>query len=387
MRSISIVWVGNVACATHQLSNPKIPVESEMPSVDLRNAYPAPPEGSETQSFGINASESTGNRVRSCRRVFCRSAKFMLLLGSTVSLGACEGAFEGLLYPAGIVGAPSPYTEMSEEIEELEDASNSEAIERYMVLFDDPNTSDEDRHRLRNNIVTARLQLIDLNYHQFVLALNTHRNSRNILLESVGLGLTAAASVVGGQAAIQALSATATGVGGLNATLDAELYYAQTLPVIITQMEADRARERQEIVGNLERSVGDYPLFLALSDLDSYYRAGSLHGAIVGLTSGSGSDLEEANKDIQGDLTLFQRRIELAQFASTSLTPERAVEILDLSLPEGESGATFALVEESWPVDPQSPSSAKTFIVQLLLNQTFRVEDLTKWEEAIRPAS
>lgn len=312
----------------------------------------------------------------------------VVLSFGVLGVSGCNGAFDGLIQPAGLVGAPPVYTDVDDELAELEQASNADAISRYTNLVDQADASDQ-RKQIRNNIVSARLQIIDMNYHRFVQALHLHRNSRSVLLETIGLGLTAAASVVGGQAAIQALAVSATGVGGLNATLDAELYYAQTLPAIISQMEADRNRIRERIVESLSTDDSDYPLFLAFSDLDSYYRAGSVHGAIVGLTRSTGNELQTVNDQIAeareaASPDNIRRKIIIAELAQ-ELDEDRALEIAQALPSQGELPEIFNLLSRQFPDYQNNAAQARQMMFHLLTSQTFKSEDLTAWEQAIVP--
>ena len=334
----------------------------------------------------INNSKGSGlNMMRDLLSIFgiCRmhrDARAIILIGAALMVGGCSGTLGELFQPAGLFGAPDRSIDVDEDIESLVQYAGGDVVAGYEQAGADPQA----RREYRNRVVTARLRLIDLNYQNFIELLHAQRSTRNVVLDTVGLGLTAAASVVGGQAAIQALSATATGIGGVNATLDSEVYYDHTLPIMITQMEAERARVRERILDGLQKNDGDYPLFLAMSDLDQYYRAGSIFGAIIGLSRDSGAKLEENTEGeaLALDATSMALRRRLVGLAE-ELTPERALAIAQDLPSQGQSDEQFLIIANTTPNYQEDGAAAQRLILLVLGTQIFTEADLLKWEEAL----
>lgn len=82
----------------------------------------------------------------------------------------------------------------------------------------------------------------------------------------------------------------------------------------MAQMVADRAKIEAKIRAGLLKSDGEYPLHLALSDLEKYYQAGTITSAIASL----GQTVGETAKQAEVELT----RIRDQQFVAKS-TQER----------------------------------------------------------------
>ena len=100
-----------------------------------------------------------------------------ILIGSVFIISACSSGYQVLFEPAALVGAPDRFSDVSDERERLESFLKGDVIGNYI---DHPNPE-----QYRNQVVTARLYLTDLEYQEFIQALHANRVSRNIVLESL----------------------------------------------------------------------------------------------------------------------------------------------------------------------------------------------------------
>lgn len=154
----------------------------------------------------------------------------------------------------------------------------------------------ENRQRAyRNRVLSAWLMAIDMRYDAFRRDLSRGKKGTNVGLDLLTLGLTGTASVW--SSAATELSAAATGVGGARASVDRELYFDKTLPVLISYMDAERLRLRGRIMEGMKAKVGDYSLEQGFSDLWLYQSAGSLDRAIGKAAEGAADEREEAEYD------------------------------------------------------------------------------------------
>jgi hypothetical protein len=156
---------------------------------------------------------------------------------------------------------------------------------------------------LRNNIVTARIFAIDANFHKFVRELTTEQNLSNVGIDWAAIGLASAGAVVGSLQTKAILATISAGLLGAKASFDKEVFYNKTIPALITLMEAQRKIVLAQIYVGLKKAPGDYTLFQALADLDSYYNAGTINGAIVGLTTTAGISSQDGNEQIAAVLS------------------------------------------------------------------------------------
>lgn len=158
----------------------------------------------------------------------------------------------------------------------------------------------------RNEVITARMLAIDLYYTEFESDL--FREGR-----AVDFGLTLGQIVAGTAGALvspasttQALSGISAGLAGVGEAFDQQLLADLTMQAIVTQMRADRTAVRGNILTKLTQSVVEYPLPLALSDLESYYRAGTLVSALTSINESAGVQLQEAEQESQTVISLVR---------------------------------------------------------------------------------
>jgi hypothetical protein len=68
-------------------------------------------------------------------------------------------------------------------------------------------------------------------------------------------------------------------------------------------MEGQRKIVLARIYVGLKKGVTDYTLYQALADLDDYYNAGTINGALVGLTTTAGAASLDGSGQIAAALT------------------------------------------------------------------------------------
>jgi hypothetical protein len=154
----------------------------------------------------------------------------------------------------------------------------------------------------RNTFVAARMYAIDLEYSAYFERLLKERQLGGSALDATLLGLTAATTIVHGEAVKTTLAAVSTAVAGAKTDIDQDIYMAQTLQILMNTMEAQRLAIRNRIDGNMKLAASDYTAWRALTDLDDYYRAGTMAGALNYLASTTGSNAQ-AQKDLQNGTT------------------------------------------------------------------------------------
>jgi hypothetical protein len=77
------------------------------------------------------------------------------------------------------------------------------------------------------------------------------------------------------------LTSLAGAVTGARAAYEDEILLAHSMQWIQTQMRAQRARVAERILAGTRRSILEYPVAAALTDLEDYYRAGTFTGGII----------------------------------------------------------------------------------------------------------
>jgi hypothetical protein len=110
------------------------------------------------------------------------------------------------------------------------------------------------------------------------------------------LALTSSATLVAANETKSILSALATGLTGTREAYDKEILIEKTITILQQQMRTRRKEVKVTILERLGRDTATYPLELALTDLESYYRAGTLTGALIDVSEATGFRLSEARR-------------------------------------------------------------------------------------------
>jgi hypothetical protein len=162
------------------------------------------------------------------------------------------------------------------------------------------NASGEDeRRRVRDLIVLNRMRAYDIEFDNFERGLYGEANSieagGNLIVTALGaVGATSGGTVT--KAALNAASGAVTGAQGI---VSKELYYQRTIPALISQMEANRANAKANILAGLKQTDSAYSLAQAYVDLELLKNAGGIPGAISNVTQTAAGNAQDANQNLQ----------------------------------------------------------------------------------------
>jgi hypothetical protein len=155
----------------------------------------------------------------------------------------------------------------------------------------------------RNYFVTERVYLIDLEFSPYFARLTTQNQAGNLAGDLALLGLTFSSTVLASAATKTVLSAAATAVTGARTAIDQDVLLSKTVQILLLQMETSRNLIRARIEGNLQAcSISEYTVWQALTDLEDYYRAGTLPGALESLAAATGNNNQQS-KDVKNGQT------------------------------------------------------------------------------------
>jgi hypothetical protein len=240
---------------------------------------------------------------------------------------------------AGIRGFPADPT----DILVLED-------QQLVANYYSPQTTGEERLLLRNQIVSSRMNGYEAAYSDFKRRLNGDANTLNLAADLSVLGLAGAAATTGSLTAATALGAASAGIIGAKGAINADLYFQRTLPALIAQMDANRARAKLPIVRGLRKSDADYPLAIALVDLDALRDAGGIPTAIGGLTQQAEAAKTSAEAVLGFNTTSAATCLQ--QFIDKP-DPEGSANKALVASKARALGASFRFVTE-WVTDPKT---------------------------------
>ena len=146
----------------------------------------------------------------------------------------------------------------------------------------------------RNSYVLARMYAADLAYYQYEASLTHERQDVSFASDVVNIGLTSAVPLVSAKATKDVLGAAASALTGIRNAYDDDILLNRTIQILQGEMRANRAQVASTIYLRLKRSISNYPMPLALSDLEDYYRAGTISGALLAVSTNVAHEVDEA---------------------------------------------------------------------------------------------
>ncbi len=170
-------------------------------------------------------------------------------------------------------------------------------IENY-YRTDDPTR----RAKIRNRFIEVRAGLIDRKYATFKREIYTQRVGSDVGVDVATMGLNAIGAAVSDVGAKTALHALSGGLIGSKASIDKNVYFDRTLPAMLAQMDGLRAKVRIQLLNGMLVDSDRYPLMQAAADLEDYYAAGTIPGAIAGITTQASVELKQASAKLEGRL-------------------------------------------------------------------------------------
>lgn len=206
---------------------------------------------------------------------------FLSLLFVSLALGGC----------ASFKGYPTKAVDPAERLKTLG------PYLRLNLADYDKLPADEQR-RKRGEIVNAEILATDLHFAAFQEMLYKEGVEYSVGTSWTVIALTEAASLVGGGSG-RALSATAGGLVGAKEAFDKNVYFKKTMPVLLAEMVARRKKVLVRIRSGLAKDINEYPLTQALVDLEDYYQAGTIPGAIMEIAETAGVTTKEADSKLE----------------------------------------------------------------------------------------
>ena len=208
--------------------------------------------------------------------------KKLLILPLIVMLSGCATLGGGM---------PRPPFDIEKDIGELQSAlQNSMSVTAY---YSSPSEVS------RNKFVSSRLVLINIEYIKFIKGLSAEESQIHAATDILVLSLDIASTAFTTLTTKTVLSALSAGIGGTGLSIDENFYHKKTVPVLILAMNAERKAILLKIIQGISKDLNGYPFEQALSDVNEYYIAGTIQGALNAVQRDSGAKENEADKKIQ----------------------------------------------------------------------------------------
>lgn len=184
-------------------------------------------------------------------------------------------------------GMPSPPFDIEKDLGEVKEAlQKSMSVKAY---YDSPSEA------ARNKFVSSRLVIINIEYIKFIRSLSAEESQIHAATDILVLSLDIASSAFAPRATKTILSAVSSSIGGARLSIDDNFYYKKTVPVLISSMNAERKAVFLKIIEGTSKDLNGYPFEQALADINEYYLAGTIQGALNAIQRDSGA--KESSKD------------------------------------------------------------------------------------------
>lgn len=138
----------------------------------------------------------------------------------------------------------------------------------------------------RNAIVWEMLLVVNHNYHNHEGNLIAGNAKNNFYVGGLRTMLETIVVFNPSLPGAQYLSGAAALTGNLQSSASKEFYFEQMIFALVNQMLRNRKEVENTIISGLGKPYADYPLSLALQDIDDLYRAGTVASAIGNLKAG-----------------------------------------------------------------------------------------------------
>jgi hypothetical protein len=198
---------------------------------------------------------------------------------------------------ASLKAYPDRATDPVAEIETLKQYLEPQAITKYEAV-DDSARGGLSKKAWRNEVVNARVRAADLYFNKFQQGLFQEGVGFGVATDWTVLALNAAGSLATG-GAVNALAAASAGIVGAKAAFDRNAYFEKTMPGLVATMSAKRKEILVRIRSGLSNEIEEYPLVMALNDLENYYYAGSIPGAIIEVAEAAGDTAKKADAELE----------------------------------------------------------------------------------------
>lgn len=147
----------------------------------------------------------------------------------------------------------------------------------------------------RDTVVNGRLGIYDLRYQDFVAGLSREKQNLDVSNDLLLLAFGLAGTVTSAVRAKTNLAAATAGIGGAKTSIDKHYFHEKTIAALVAAMDSQRATVRLRIMTGIQEPIDVYGLPQALSDLQSYYAAGTLHGATKAIQVDASEKEKSAN--------------------------------------------------------------------------------------------
>lgn len=221
--------------------------------------------------------------LRRCVAVVCTALSACATISSVVVACGCSAMTRG--------GAPEPTANLEKDLAALETQFGAAAsIDK---VYEGGATSAK-----RDEMIAARLVMMNLRYLAFIRQMNAQKQFIDAASDILILSLNLAGTAFADATTKTVLAALSAGTAGSRVSIDKHYYYEKTMPALVASMNAQRKTAMLPLVRGLGTPLEEYKVEQALTDLDAYYHAGTLIGAINAIHVDAAARDKAADKEL-----------------------------------------------------------------------------------------
>lgn len=199
---------------------------------------------------------------------------------------------------AAVPGYPKRMQLPKEQLKELVPYFMPEATQKYDSL------TGPDKWIYRDTVLTARILAVDLNFNVFEHAI-AGENIRVNLYHDIGtIALGTAGVLVPAVQVKSVLAAVSAGLTGAKGAINKQVFFDQSMPVLLVKMQANRKEVLLKLMRGMSQPPESYPLMQGFIDLEEYYNAGTIPGALQAIAAQAGSDVQKTGVELRQVLTV-----------------------------------------------------------------------------------
>ena len=200
------------------------------------------------------------------RKVCALVASHLVAVGVFFLVAAC----------ATIEGGPHRLYTVDQEVSEARSELSS-----LLSSYNNAGAGSDAQQHYRNEYVARRMYIIDVEYSDYEAALTSERQKFMFGTAVAGDALNTVGALSPAGATARVLSGAAGAVNATGGYYDSDLVIAKTIQIVEAQMRGQRDLVARNILQRRSESTITYPLAAALSDLEDYYRAGTMNSGLI----------------------------------------------------------------------------------------------------------
>lgn len=170
-------------------------------------------------------------------------------------------------------------------------------IDELVIKYHD--ASEDEKLEVRNLVIDVGMLSVDQHYSLFVDEFSSSRKGIDTVADIGSIATDAMATLFTPPGTKSILAAVSGGITASQVSISKNYFYEQTMSALIKSMEAQRRVVQTELIKGTGRSITAYPLSAAMADLERYYFAGTVDGAVAAIQQAAAEREQSASEEIK----------------------------------------------------------------------------------------